>query len=355
LAFVQEFIEMATKRDYYEVLGVSRNASADEIKKAYRKLARKYHPDVNKSDASAEAKFKEVQEAYDVLSEDKKRQAYNQFGHAGVNSAHAAEAAAAAAKAGHGKGGFRYSTQTPGGGTVDFGDVDLGDLFESFMGGRGRGGGARRTGGGGARSRGPAAGWGGFGGVEEEAGAATGADITYPVNISFEQAIRGTNVEVRLNSPDRSIDETISVKIPPGVDEGSKVRVRGKGQPGHGGRGDLIIVTHVQPHAYFRREGNDILLDLPISAGEAANGATVSVPTLEGRVDLRIPAGITSGKRLRIRERGVPQRDGAGGGRGDQYCRILVQLPADLTPAEKEQLAAIDRSHSFDPRRDANW
>jgi DnaJ-class molecular chaperone len=339
---------MPTKRDYYEVLGIPKSASADDIKKAYRKLARKYHPDVNKNDASAESKFKEVQEAYDVLSDDKKRQNYDQFGHAGVNSAHAAEAAAAAAAAGRGTGGFHYRTQTPGGGTVDFGDVDLSDLFESFMGGRGGPGtgGPRR---GGGRTRG-GAGWSGYG-AEEQAGS-VGADITYPVNISFEQAVRGTTVEVRLNSPDRSIDETISVKVPPGVDEGSKVRVRGKGQPGHGGRGDLIILTHVQPHAYFRREGHDILLDLPISAAEAASGATVSVPTLEGKVELRIPAGIGSGKRLRIRERGVPQRDGR---RGDQYCRILVQLPPDLSAAEKEQLTAIDKAHSFDPRKDLAW
>ncbi|MCL2641361.1 MAG: DnaJ domain-containing protein, partial [Phycisphaerales bacterium] len=125
---------MATKRDYYEVLEVGKTASADEMKKSYRRLARKYHPDVNKSDAGAEAKFKEVQEAYDVLSDEKKRQAYDQFGHAGVNSAAAAEAAAAAAAAGRGAGGFRYATQTPGGATVDFGEVDLNDLFESMMG-----------------------------------------------------------------------------------------------------------------------------------------------------------------------------------------------------------------------------
>jgi len=347
---------MATKRDYYEVLGLHKGASAEDIKKAYRKLARKFHPDVNKSDAGAEAKFKEVQEAYDVLTDDKKRQSYDQYGHAGVNSAAAAEAAAAAAAAGRGAGGFRYSTQTPGGGTVDFGDVDLSDLFESFMGGRGRGG-PQAGGGGGRRAAGRGAGRGGgaWGGQQEEAAggaAAPGADITYPVNISFEQAIRGTTVEVRLNSPDRSIDETISVKVPPGVDEGSKVRVRGKGQPAAGGRGDLIIVTHVQPHAFFRREGHDILLDLPISAGEAANGATVSVPTLEGKVELRIPAGIGSGKRLRIRERGVPQRDGS---KGDQYCRILVQLPGELSAAEKEQLSAMDRAHGFDARKDVSW
>ena len=138
---------MATTRDYYEVLALAKNATADEIKKSYRRLARKFHPDTNRNDPSAEAKFKEVQEAYDVLSDAKKREAYDQFGHAGVNSAHAADAAAAAAAAGRGTGGFRYSTQTPGGGTVDFGEVDLNDLFESMMGG------GRRKGAG----RGPAA------------------------------------------------------------------------------------------------------------------------------------------------------------------------------------------------------
>ena len=196
--------------------------------------------------------------------------------------------------------------------------------------------------------------FGGFGGagaarpVEEE----TGGDITYPVTISFEQAVRGTTVEVRLNSPDRSIDETISVKVPPGVDEGSKVRARGKGQPGPGGRGDLIILTHGQAHPYYRREGQNIELDLPISAAEAANGTTVSVPTLEGKVDLRVPAGIGGGKRLRIKGRGVPQRDGT---RGDQFVRILIQVPPDLTADEKAQLTAMDKAHRFDPRRELPW
>ena len=154
--------------------------------------------------------------------------------------------------------------------------------------------------------------------------------------------------------PDGSGAETISVKIPPGVDEGSKIRVRGKGQVSpHGGpRGDLIIVTHITPHPFFQRQGKDILLDLPISAGEAASGATVSVPTLEGPVELRIPAGIAAGKKLRIKARGVPQRDGT---RGDQFCRILIQLPPELTEEEKKQLIALDTSHSFNPRRDTGW
>jgi DnaJ-class molecular chaperone len=335
---------MATKRDYYEVLGVGKTASADEVKKAYRKLARKYHPDTNRSDPSAEGKFKEVQEAYDVLSDAKKREAYDQFGHAGVNSAHAAEAAAAAAAAGRGSGGFRYSTQTPGGATVDFGEVDLNDILESMMGG----GGARR----GKQPRGSGGSPFGFG--REQAPPTPGENITYPVHISFDQAVRGTTVEVRLNTPDNSIDEVISVKVPAGVMEGSKVAARGKGQPSHSGgpRGDLIILVHVEPHPYFRRDGNDIELDLPISAAEAAQGATISVPTIDGPVDIRIPPGIGSGKRLRVRERGVKLKDGS---RGDQFCRILVQVPGDLTDAEKQQLAEIEKAHQFNPRKDAKW
>jgi DnaJ-class molecular chaperone len=347
---------MATKRDYYQVLGIGKSASADEIKKAYRKLARKFHPDLNKNDTTAEAKFKEVQEAYDILSDAKKRESYDQFGHAGVDGAAAAEAAARAAGTGRGAGGFRYSPETPGGATVDFGEVDLNDLFENFMGGgaRGRrsgGTGARRGGGGGGAPFGGA--WpGAAGGRNGAAEQATGDDITYPVTISFEQAIRGTTVEVRLNSPDRSIDETISVKIPPGVDQGAKVRVRGKGQPGAGGRGDLLIHVHVDPHAYFRREGKDILLDLPLSMSEAINGVTVSVPTIDGRVELKVPAGIQSGKRLRIKEKGVTQRDGS---RGDQYCRILILLPTGLSDDEKKQLTDIEKQHAFNPRQDAGW
>lgn len=337
---------MSTKRDYYEILGTSKTASADEIKKAYRKAARKYHPDLNKSDPSADAKFKEAQEAYDVLADPKKRQSYDQFGHAGVHSAHAAEAAAAAAAAGRGTGGFRYATQTPGGATVDFGEVDLNDLFESFLGGRGP---RSASGGGGGSRRNP------FGGRAKAPPAqdlATGDDITYPVTITFEQALRGTNVEVRLNTPDRSIDETITVKIPPGIADGAKVRVRGKGQPGPAGRGDLLILAHVEPHPYFKREGDDLILDLPLSVAEAANGTVVPVPTLDGRVELRVPPGINSGKRLRIRDKGVTRRDGT---RGDQFCRILIQLPPNLSDAEKQTLIALDQSHNFNPRKDTGW
>jgi DnaJ-class molecular chaperone len=231
---------------------------------------------------------------------------------------------------------------------VDYGDVDLNDLFESILGGRGGAGGGRR-----GRGR-PQQAPGGFDPFGQHAAQATpGEDIRYPVTISFVQAIRGTSVDIALNSTDRALNETLSIKIPPGVADGKKIAARGKGNPGPTGiRGDLIIEVHVTPHDYFRREGDDILLDLPISLAEALNGATISVPTVDGPIDLRIPPGISSGKRLRIRERGAPM---ASGGRGDQYCRILIQIPADLTDAEKQQIAQIEKAHNFNPRNGVKW
>ncbi len=332
---------MATKRDYYAVLGVSKSASADDIKKAYRKLARRFHPDVNRNDPSAEGKFKEVQEAYDVLGDEKRRSAYDQFGHAGVSGSAAAEAAAAAAASGRGAGGFRYSQKTPGGATVDFGDVDLGDLFDSIMGGQRRGAQRQRR----SPFNGQASG---------NPAAPAGPDITHPLDLTFEQAIKGTTVDLRVGDATGAHSEVISVKVPAGVGDGEKIRVRGKGQPSQAGgpRGDLIITMHVQPHRYFVREGKDILLDLPVSASEAAAGVTISVPTLEGPVELRVPPGISSGKRLRIRDRGVSRKDGT---RGDQYCRILIKLPPDLTPDEAAKLKEIDAKHRFNPRQDVAW
>ncbi|HEY4330774.1 MAG TPA: J domain-containing protein, partial [Phycisphaerae bacterium] len=237
----------------------------------------------------------------------------------------------------------RYSTETPGGATVDFGEVDLNDLLQSMMGGQGRGTRAAR----GGRS-GPSP----FGRqpVQDDS---PGEDIIYPVTISFEQSIKGTNVDVRLNSSDRAIDETLSIRVPAGVEDGKKIAARGKGNPGPSGRrGDLLIHVHVTPHDYFRREGDDILLDLPISAAEAASGATVSVPTVDGPVELRIPPGISSGKRLRIKDRGVALREG---GRGSQFCRIVIQIPADLSEEEKQQLTAMEKAHAFNPRKDVKW
>ena len=332
---------MATKRDYYEVLDIPRAATAADIKKAYRKLARKHHPDLNRNDPSAAERFKEVQEAYDVLTDDKKRKTYDQFGHAGDDSAAVAQAAAAAAASGHGPGDFRYAPQNSDDASVDFGDVDMGDLFENFMGGqRGRSG--RRSGQ--SPFQRSAA-------VPEQM---RGADLAHNLTLPFLDAVRGTTVELRFAGSESIGDETIAVHIPPGVDDGSKIRVRDKGHLSAmgGPRGDLIITAHVTPHPYFRRRGRDILLDLPISAAEAANGATVSVPTLDGPVELRVPSGIGSGKKLRIKGRGVSQRDGS---RGDEYCRILIQLPPYLAADEKAQLTAWETKHPFNPRAKAAW
>lgn len=332
---------MATKRDYYEVMDVPRAATADVIKKAYRKLARKHHPDLNRNDPSAPERFKEVQEAYDVLADDKKRKTYDQFGHAGDDSAAVAQAAAAAAAARHGSGGFHYAPQDPDDASADFGDADMGDLFENFMGGqRGRSG--RRSG------QSP---------FQRSASAPEqmrGADLSHNLTLPFLDAVRGTTIELRFAGSGSEGDETIAVHIPPGVDDGSKIRVRDKGHfSAMGGpRGDLIITTHVTPHSYFRRRGRDILLDLPISIAEAANGATVSVPTLDGPIDLRVPSDISSGKKLRIKGRGVLQRDGS---RGDEYCRILIQLPPDLGTDEKAKLAEWETKHSFNPRANVVW
>ena len=333
---------MVTKRDYYEVLGVSRSAAADDIKKAYRKLARKHHPDLNPNDPSAEGRFKEVQEAYDVLADDKKRETYNQFGHAGDDSATVAQAAAAAAAASEGRpGGFRYAPQDPGDADVDFSDVDMGDLFENFM-GRQRGRSSRRAG------QSP------FRRATAAPEQMRGADLAHNLTLPFLDAVRGTTVELRFAGSERAGDETIAVHIPPGIDDGSKIRVRDKGylSPMGGPRGDLIITAHVTPHPYFQRQGRDILLDLPISAAEAAHGATISVPTLDGPVDLRVPSGIGSGKKLRIKGRGVSQRDGS---RGDEYCRIFIQLPPDLAADEKAQLTAWETKHAFNPRANVVW
>jgi len=332
---------MATKRDYYEVLDIPRAATAADIKKAYRKLARKHHPDLNRNDPSAAERFKEVQEAYDVLTDDKKRKTYDQFGHAGDDSAAVAQAAAAAAASGHGPGDFRYAPQNSDDASVDFGDVDMGDLFENFMGGqRGRSG--RRSGQ--SPFQRSAA-------VPEQM---RGADLAHNLTLPFLDTVRGTTVELRFAGSESIGDETIAVHIPPGVDDGSKIRVRDKGHLSAmgGPRGDLIITAHVTPHPYFRRRGRDILLDLPISAAEAANGATVSVPTLDGPVELRVPSGIGSGKKLRIKGRGVSQRDGS---RGDEYCRIFIQLPPDLAADEKAQLTAWETKHSFNPRANVAW
>ena len=320
------------KRDYYEVLGVKRGASEAEIKGAYRKAARKYHPDVSKA-ADASERFKEATEAYEALSDGQKRQMYDRFGHTGPGP--------------RAPGGTRaYTSGWPGGQGVPF---DVGEIF---------GGGTRRGGRGftGMSLEEIMAALGGFGGAKGRRAAAQGrpapggADLEHHLNLDFLQAIRGTTVTLRLQGPDGS--ETITVKVPPGVHEGSKVRVRGKGGQGPGGRGDLYIVCHAGDHPYFRREGQDIHVTVPVSIVEAALGAKVDVPTIDGMTTVTIPPGTGGSRRLRLKGRGVP---GPGAERGDQYVTIEIVPPPTLSPRGAELLREFQAQEKFNPRGKVPW
>ena len=346
----------------YETLGVSKNASADELKKAYRKLARQYHPDRNPGDASSEEKFKEVQQAYDVLSDAEKRKQYDQFGSA------------------NGRAGPT---------NVDFSDFDLGDLFGGLFGGRGRGGRAQQP-------RGQ-----------------RGNDVEVEVRVSFEDALRGvqTTVPVTLElachtchgtgaapgtapkpcpkcngtgvvassqglfalqqpCPNCRGNGTVvdspcptchgsgrerrtkryRVQIPAGVKDGTKIKLKGKGEAGWGGApaGDLFVVTRVEPSRLYERRGDDLIIELPVAFDEAALGATMEIPTPEGRVSLKVPAGSHDGKLLRVKGHGAPKLNGSG--RGDLLARLRIAVPSKLTKAEREALEGYARVSRANPR-----
>lgn len=345
-----------SKRDYYEVLGVGRSASADEIKKAYRKKAIKYHPDKNPDNAEAEAKFKEAAEAYEVLSSAEKKQAYDQFGHAGVNQG--------------GPGGFGG-----GGGAQGFGGFEdiFGDIFgDVFGGGRSRGNRASR-----------------------------GSDLRYNMKISFEEAAfggektitiprestcktcdgsgakKGTQPqtcgtcggagEIRFQQGFFTLSKTcpdcngagtiikekcgdcrgrgkigenvkIAVKIPAGINVGQKLKLRGEGEPGERGgpAGDLYVVVDIASHPFFQRDGEDVYCQVPISFTQAALGAEIETPTLEGSVKLTIPAGTQTERRFRLKGKGIASLSGRG--RGDQYVQVHVEVPSKLNDKQRELL-----------------
>ena len=356
------------KRDYYEVLGVSKGASEDELKKAYRRLAKKYHPDLNPGDKAAEASFKEVNEAYEVLSDKDKRARYDQFGHAGVDPNF---------NPGGGFGGF--------GGFTDMGDIDLGDLFGSFFGG----------------------GFGGGGGSRRNA-PQKGETVRAGVTITFEEAAFGCEKEVTVSRteqcdvckgtgcapgttaeicPDCHGSGTVriqrggggfafsttttcpkcrgtgkiihqpcktcggagsvrrqkklAVTIPAGIDNGQAVSLRGQGGAGRNGgpAGDLLIGVTVKPHPIFRREGTSVYMDQPVSFVQAALGAELEIPTLDGKVKWTLPEGTQPGTTFRLNGKGIP---GLGGrGRGNQYVTVKVQVPTNLNKEQKEALRAF--------------
>ena len=358
------------KRDYYEVLGVSKGTSDDEIKKAYRKLAKKYHPDMNPGDKEAEAKFKEVNEAYSILSDSEKRARYDQFGHAGVDPNYGAGGP------GSGFGGF------------DMGDIDLGDIFGSFFGG----------------------GFGGFGGSASSRrnGPQKGESLRASLTISFEEAAFGCEKEINLNRTEEceachgsgaepgttaetcpdcrgtgvvrvqqrtggfafsstapcsrcrgtgkiihtpckacggsgSVKKTkrVTVSIPAGIDDGQAISLRGQGNAGKNGgpAGDLIVAVHVKPHPQFHRDGTTVLYEQPVTFYQAVMGAELEIPTIDGRVKYNLPAGTQTGTTFRLRGKGIPELRGRG--RGDQYVTVRVQVPTSLNGEQKEALRAF--------------
>jgi molecular chaperone DnaJ len=386
----------APKHDYYDTLGVPRQASADEIRKSYRKLARKYHPDLNPGDKSAEERFKNVQEAYDILSDSKKRQMYDQFGFYSENGF-----------AGAGPGGPGAQGPPPG---MDFSGFDFSDFMSGAAGaGAGPGGGGRRTESAGGFRDIFSQFFGGRGGQQSQP--EKGTDLEYVMDIDFWQAIKGT--QLRLNITRYEIcgtchgsgsagsgevvcpqckgtgqvsqmagamkfnlscprcggsgklrnacptcggdgriahNEAVDVRIPPGARNGSRLRVPGKGNAGTMGAppGDLYITTRVEEHPFFHREGDNIEIKVPVSVWEAGLGAKIEVPTIDGRTLLKIPQGTRNGQRFRLREKGV--LNARNNQRGDQIVEVAIESPEPRDERTRELLRELGKLHPEDPR-----
>jgi curved DNA-binding protein len=315
-------VAKTARKDLYEILGVARGASEDELRKAYRKLARRHHPDVNPNDKGAEEKFKEVSHAYSVLSDTEKRRAYDEFGEISLEGGFDPEAARRAREA--------FGARFGGGGAPGFGDTEgfafegldglFSDLFARRGGGRGR-----------------------------------GMDIEADLELDFMDAARGAEQRLTLArpQPDGSVrQETVTVRIPPGVADGGRLRIPGKGAPGMGGGppGDLHARIRVRPHRFFRRDGRDLLLDVDVSVREATLGAKVEVPTLEGRVTVAIPPGTDSGTKLRVRGKGIPSP--SGGAPGDLYAVVQIRVPRNLGPRERELVESLAENDPPDLRKE---
>ncbi len=405
-----------TKKDYYEVLGVKKSASADEIRKAFRKLARKYHPDVNPGDKSAEEQFKTLSEANEVLSDPKKRKIYDQVGYYSDNiDPAAAEAYARGGATGAGgfggfPGGFQGGGAQPAGDGVhfDFGGFDFSDLADAARSGKsGRGGGSS------FRDIFSGMFGGGRGAAPADTGPEPGSDLEYQVNVPFWTAIRGGVMRLNITRQDAcanchgngyteapgkcpecngtgqvtqtggrmkfnvqcpscqgtgknlsscatchgegtvSRTEPLEVRIKAGTRDGQRIRLAGKGNAGaHGGAaGDLYVIIRIEPHPLFRRDGDDIYLTVPVSATEAALGAKIEVPTIDGRALLKIPPGTQPGQKLRLREKGVPSATKEGV-RGDEIVEITVSVPMPRDERTKELLRELAKLNPEDPREE---
>ena len=405
-----------TKKDYYEILGVKKSASAEDIRKAFRKLARKYHPDVNPGDKSAEEKFKALSEANDVLSDPKKRKIYDQVGFYSDNIDPATAEAYARAGSGGGAGGFPGGAGGfPGAGHAgggqgvpfDFSGFDFSDLMDNA------GGQARRSGGSGGFRDIFSGIFGGGRAAAAETGPEPGSDLEYQVNVPFWTAIRGGVIKLNITRQDAcaschgqgyteapgkcpecngtgqvtqtggrmkfnvacpncqgtgknisacatchgegtvSRTEPLEVRIKPGTRDGQRIRLAGKGNAGvHGGpAGDLYVIIRIGEHPVFRRDGDDIYLTVPVSASEAALGAKIEVPTIDGRALLKIPPGTQPGQKLRLREKGVPSATKEGV-RGDEIVEITVSVPMPRDERTKELLRELAKLNPEDPREE---
>lgn len=304
-----------SKKDYYQLLGVSRSATAEEIKKSYRKLAMQYHPDKNPGNKKAEEKFKEVTEAYEVLSDEQKRQNYDNFGHAG-------------AQGNPFGGGGGFSGGRPG---ADFNDI-FGDVFGDVFGQGAKG--RSNPFGTGTRNRGPV----------------RGSDLKYTLSINLEDAAIGCEKVISFSRQSGNKEENarLSVTIPAGVKEGQRLKLSGEGdKPSVGPAGDLYVIIEMQEHLLFRRDENDVILDLPVSYTDAILGKTVEIPTLFGKAEIKIPSGTHSGQNFRLKSKGFP-RIGATGS-GDMLVRVVVDTPSKTNSRQKELLEELQRYNEETP------
>jgi curved DNA-binding protein len=305
-------------RDYYETLGVSKSASADEIKSTFRKLARKHHPDLAKDKKAAEEKFKEINEAYEVLSDPEKRKKYDEYGSNWQHAGNGFGGASAGAAAGGGFGGFGGGGSPFGGGAggdFHFGGTGYSDFFEQFFGTR--------------RGRGYG------GGVDFEETPQRGRDVEADILVTLDEVLNGATRQISFRKGNAPDVQTYTVKIPKGVREGQRIRLAGQGGSGgvRGGAGDLYLQVKLQQHPDYSFEGADIHYEAEIPAWQAVLGGELTIPTPDGRAKLKIPAGTQNGRKFRIPGRGLPEK---GGTRGDFYAVVEIAIPESVTPEQKE-------------------
>lgn len=292
-------------KDYYAILGVKKDASEKEIKQAYRSLARKYHPDVNPGNKEAEEKFKEVSEAYEVLSDKEKRAKYDQFGEQWQR----AESGGT-----YGPGGFTYEPY----GDTDFGIGDFGDFFETLFGPRGAAGGRRTS-------------------------PTRGEDVEAQIDVSLEEAFDGVTKSISISVNRGAPPKRLEVKIPAGVTDGSKIRLAGEGAPGPTGqKGNLYLIVKMQPNPTFERKGDDLYRDITVPFTIAALGGEVQVPTLKGRITMKAPPGTQGGQTFRLAGQGMPRLNKSG--KGDLYARVRISVPKNLTERQRELIEELGKT-----------